>query len=69
MDPDAAADLLGELTEERSRTRFSRRWSRRSGSEVTQLLEFGEHTAAGRMTTEFIVGRRKPRSSTMRSKR
>ena len=23
--------------------------------EVTQLLEFGEHTAAGRMTTEFIA--------------
>jgi Mg/Co/Ni transporter MgtE len=23
--------------------------------EVTQLLEFGEHTAAGRMTTEFVA--------------
>ena len=58
MDPDAAADLLGELHRRAARARSSRRWSRRSGEEVTQLLEFGEHTAAGRMTTEFIAVRR-----------
>ena len=37
--------------------------------EVTQLLEFGEHTAAGRMTTEFIAAAAKRRSSTTRSRR
>jgi Mg/Co/Ni transporter MgtE len=36
--------------------------------EVTQLLEFGEHTAAGRMTTEFISVSEPP-SSTTRSRR
>src|SRR5580765_6998584 len=40
MDPDAAADLLEKQPEERN--------------EVTQLLEFGKNTAAGRMTTEFV---------------
>src|SRR5439155_25399014 len=54
MDPDAAADLLGDLTEAQSGEILEemRPAERR---EVTQLLEFGEHTAAGRMTTEFIA--------------
>ena len=41
MDPDAAADLLDQLPEERE--------------EVVELLEHGENTAAGRMTTEFLA--------------
>ena len=54
MDPDAAADLLGDLTEAQSGEILEemRPAERR---EVTQLLEFGEHTAAGRMTTEYIA--------------
>jgi magnesium transporter len=54
MDPDAAADLLGELPEGRS-GEILRQMEPDERREVTQLLEFGEHTAAGRMTTEFIA--------------
>jgi sporulation protein YlmC with PRC-barrel domain/CBS domain-containing protein len=54
MDPDAAADLLGELTEDRS-GEILREMEPEERQEVTQLLEFGGHTAAGRMTTEFIA--------------
>ena len=53
MDPDAAADLLGELTEAQS-GEILEEMEPEERREVTQLLEFGEHTAAGRMTTEFI---------------
>src|SRR6266571_711632 len=54
MDPDAAADLLGDLTEERSDA-ILEEMEPEERQEVTQLLEFGEHTAAGRMTTEYIA--------------
>src|SRR5438477_5964825 len=54
MDPDAAADLLGDLPEEQS-ARILEEMQPAERQEVTQLLEFGEHTAAGRMTTEFIA--------------
>jgi sporulation protein YlmC with PRC-barrel domain/CBS domain-containing protein len=53
MDPDAAADLLGELPEDRS-GQILKEMEPEERQEVTQLLEFGERTAAGRMTTEFI---------------
>ncbi|MGE3959153.1 MAG: CBS domain-containing protein [Vicinamibacterales bacterium] len=53
MDPDAAADLLGDLTEDRS-GEILKEMQPEERQEVTQLLEFGEHTAAGRMTTEYI---------------
>src|SRR5205823_10706919 len=54
MDPDAAADLLGELPEDRS-GQILKEMQPEERQEVTQLLEFGERTAAGRMTTEFIA--------------
>src|SRR5262245_5659627 len=54
MDPDAAADLLGDLPEEQS-AEILKEMAPEERQEVTQLLEFGEHTAAGRMTTEFIA--------------
>ncbi|MFN7980896.1 MAG: CBS domain-containing protein [Vicinamibacterales bacterium] len=54
MDPDAAADLLGDLTEAHS-GEILQEMEPEEREEVTQLLEFGEHTAAGRMTTEFIA--------------
>src|SRR5262249_1559264 len=54
MDPDAAADLLGDLPEERS-GEILNEMEPEERQEVTQLLEFGEHTAAGRMTTEFLA--------------
>jgi Mg/Co/Ni transporter MgtE len=54
MDPDAAADLLGDLPEEQS-GEILREMAPEERQEVTQLLEFSEHTAAGRMTTEFVA--------------
>jgi magnesium transporter len=54
MDPDAAADLLGDLPEEKS-VEILKEMEPEERHEVTQLLEFSEHTAAGRMTTEFIA--------------
>ena len=54
MDPDAAADLLGDLRAEHS-GEILKEMQPEERQEVTQLLEFGEHTAAGRMTTEFIA--------------
>jgi magnesium transporter len=54
MDPDAAADLLGDLTEKHSEE-ILEEMQPKERREVTQLLEFGEHTAAGRMTTEYIA--------------
>jgi magnesium transporter len=54
MDPDAAADLLADLPEEQSGEILSE-MAPEERQEVSQLLEFGEHTAAGRMTTEFVA--------------
>ena len=54
MDPDAAADLLGDLREEHS-GEILKEMEPEERREVTQLLEFRENTAAGRMTTEFIA--------------
>src|SRR5947208_16230123 len=54
MDPDAAADLLADLPEDRS-GQILQEMQPEERQEVTQLLEFGERTAAGRMTTEFIA--------------
>jgi len=53
MDPDAAADLLEKLTEGRSGEILSE-MEPADRLEVSQLLEFGKNTAAGRMTTEFV---------------
>jgi Mg/Co/Ni transporter MgtE len=54
MDPDAAADLLGDLQAEHS-GEILKEMEPEERDEVTQLLEFGEYTAAGRMTTEYIA--------------
>ena len=54
MDPDAAADLLGDLGEDDSGA-ILREMDPEDRQGVRQLLEFGEHTAAGRMTTEFLA--------------
>jgi magnesium transporter len=54
MDPDAAADLLEDLSEAQS-DQILEQMQPEDRQEVSHLLEFGEHTAAGRMTTEFIA--------------
>lgn len=54
MDPDAAADLLGDLTADQSGA-ILEEMEPEDSRDVRQLLEFGERTAAGRMTTEYIA--------------
>jgi flagellar motility protein MotE (MotC chaperone)/sporulation protein YlmC with PRC-barrel domain len=54
MDPDAAADLLGDLPEERSQE-ILEEMEPEQREEVSELLEFEENTAAGRMTTEYMA--------------
>ena len=54
MDPDAAADLLGDLPEERSQE-ILEEMEPEQREEVSELLEFKEDTAAGRMTTEYLA--------------
>ena len=54
MDPAAAADLLDELTEAQS-GEILRGMEPEERREVTHLLEFGEHTAARLMSTEFVA--------------
>ena len=54
MNPDAAADLLAELPEERT-SEILLEMAPEERKEVSDLLEFEENTAAGRMNTEFIA--------------
>jgi len=54
MNPDAAADLLADLPDERT-SQILQEMAPEERKEVTDLLEFGETTAAGRMNTEFIA--------------
>jgi magnesium transporter len=53
MDPDAAADLLADLTEDRS-SEILKEMAPEDRAEMTELMEFGEKTAAGRMNTEYL---------------
>jgi magnesium transporter len=54
MEPDAAADLLGDLSDERTEEILVQ-MQPAERQEITDLLEFKENSAAGRMTTEFIA--------------
>lgn len=54
MDPSAAADLLGELRREQSDA-ILEEMEPEEREEVKELLEFSEHSAAGRMTTNYIA--------------
>ena len=54
MEPDAAADLLADLPEERTEEILVQ-MQPEERKEVTDLLEFKENTAAGRMTTEYMA--------------
>jgi sporulation protein YlmC with PRC-barrel domain/CBS domain-containing protein len=54
MEPDAAADLLADLSEDRTEEILVQ-MQPEERQEVTELLEFEENTAAGRMTTEYIA--------------
>ena len=54
MGPDAAADLLGDLPDAQSGA-ILQEMEPEERQQLTTLLEFGEHTAAGRMTTECLT--------------
>jgi sporulation protein YlmC with PRC-barrel domain/CBS domain-containing protein len=54
MEPDAAADLLADLPEERTE-QILVQMQPEERAEVTELLEFEQNSAAGRMTTEYIA--------------
>lgn len=54
MDPSAAADLLGDLPKEQSEA-ILEEMEPEEREEVKELLEFSEHSAAGRMTTNYIA--------------
>jgi sporulation protein YlmC with PRC-barrel domain/CBS domain-containing protein len=56
MNPDAAADLLAELPEEKTE-KILEEMGPEGREEITELLEFGENTAAGRMNTEYLAVR------------
>jgi magnesium transporter len=54
MDPDAAADLLADLPKERSEE-ILEEMQPKEREEISELLEFEEDTAAGRMTTDYLA--------------
>ena len=54
MEPDAAADLLADLSDDKTEEILVQ-MQPEERQEVTELLEFKENTAAGRMTTEYIA--------------
>jgi Mg/Co/Ni transporter MgtE len=54
MEPDAAADLLADLSDEKSEAILVQMHPEER-QELSDLLEFKENSAAGRMTTEFIA--------------
>jgi len=54
MEPDAAADLLGDLSDDKTEEILVQ-MQPAERQEVTDLLEFKENSAAGRMTTEYIA--------------
>ena len=54
MSPDAAADLIQNLEPDTSKEVLEE-MDHREAQEVTELMRFGENTAGGMMTTEFVV--------------
>ena len=54
MDPGAAADLLADLPQERTEE-ILEEMQPEERQEISELLEFAEDTAAGRMTTDYLA--------------
>ncbi len=54
MDPDAAADVLADMTPEETQEILTE-MQPEERAEVAELMAFGENTAAGRMTTEYMA--------------
>ena len=54
MDPDAAADVLADMPPEETQEILTE-MQPEERAEVAELMAFGENTAAGRMTTEYMA--------------
>jgi CBS domain-containing protein len=54
MDPDEAADLVADLSDE-SRVEILGLMEKEEAEEVQELMTYGEETAGGIMTTEFVA--------------
>jgi CBS domain-containing protein len=54
MDPDEAADLVADLSDE-SRVEILGLMEKEDADEVQELMTYGEETAGGIMTTEFVA--------------
>jgi Mg/Co/Ni transporter MgtE len=54
MDPDAAADLLGDMHPDDSQEILTE-MEPEERAEVTELMTFHDNTAAGRMTTDYMA--------------
>jgi CBS domain-containing protein len=54
MDPDEAADLVADLSDE-SRVEILGLMEKEEADEVQELMTYGEYTAGGIMTTEFVA--------------
>lgn len=57
LDPDDATDLIAELSEEVAEDVLARLGERdeESSEEIRGLLQYGEETAGGRMTTDYVA--------------
>lgn len=54
LPPDEAADVLGDLSEERAE-RLLHLMEPEEAEDVRELMQYGDDTAGGRMTTEFLA--------------
>ncbi|HEX2949519.1 MAG TPA: CBS domain-containing protein, partial [Armatimonadota bacterium] len=54
LPPDEAADVLGDISEERAE-RILHLMEPEEAEDVRELLRYGDETAGGRMTTEYIA--------------
>ncbi|MDH7481726.1 MAG: CBS domain-containing protein [Armatimonadota bacterium] len=54
MDPDEAADILGDLPEDRSEE-LLREMEPTEAEDVRELLSYGDETAGGLMTTDYVA--------------
>jgi len=53
MSPDEAADVLGDLSEEKAEDLFNRMEDEKNSLEVAELLAYEDDTAGGLMTTDL----------------
>ena len=55
MSPDDAADLLGDLPEGQARSLIGKMTDKQAVEDIQELMSFGENTAGGIMSTDFLA--------------